>query len=810
MTITYSSDLGWKAGQDVSDEFAALAKTFKEGDTFVLDHMYKISGSGIELPKNFTLAGSSEGAGLDIQDTTTNNNALIELDDGGVFRDLTITYSNAPSNATASSINNKTAITAYGDDISIINSFFDGSNGSAGVHIRASGERLLVKDTEFAGGEYQMLWLGEAKNFVVDNSLFRDSVGDGIKTIRGSGITDGTLVIDSVFVNNSRDGIDTTGGFKNSTIKDSVFAGGFAAIDIKSVYDDKHDPRSQIGENSNVTVTGSHFVDLNSGIVLTTLDRVSGGFLTEANAADYVPHDIYITDSVFETTDNWSSLGKAIFVKDARDVHWDNIELNGGISLLKESPLLNLDGFPYALSGSNVTTGDVRDSTPQNGDYSIYEELAGPNWQAIKYDGIDDVVEEAPAPEPEPTPAPTPEPEPEPTPAPEPEPTPEPEPEPTPEPEPEPIDFPTSGGGSDDIRVYLADANTDKIIAELTDGQTIDPALVAGKQVTIYVEGADGSTSIGSVRIDVDGFGARVENAAPYALFGDNGKGDLYGSKSLSEGDHQIDITVYSGKGGSGAKLLSTSVDFTIGEAVSEPEPAPAPEPTPEPTPAPTPEPTPEPTPAPTPEPTPEPTPAPTPEPTPEPESILDVRLVFADTDKDAGSLSAGSVVDGNLIDDRKVSLYAVANDDAPNIGSVRIEVEGIGSRIENFEPFALFGDNGKGNFFSNKKLDTGEYTVNLVAYEGKNGSGKVLEKNSFNFSVENGNGETKTAPAIYKPTYAETDAILFETTLETGDSLLAAAYSYTGDSNLSLAENLIAEVGTEFGREYDWISDLG
>ena len=62
MAVYHSSQFGWKAGQDVSDEFGQLVRgTLKAGDTFILDHMYKVTGGGHQLPANFTLAAVKGG-----------------------------------------------------------------------------------------------------------------------------------------------------------------------------------------------------------------------------------------------------------------------------------------------------------------------------------------------------------------------------------------------------------------------------------------------------------------------------------------------------------------------------------------------------------------------------------------------------------------------------------------------------------------------------------------------------------------------------------------------------------------------------
>ena len=155
MAIIHSAGLGWTEGQDISEESAAIAETFQPGDVFVLDHMYKISGRKIQLPDDFTLAGGTSGAGLDVYDTATNQSPLMQLGHGNWLADLTITHSTAPQTGTTSTnpkkgidYHGKVTFSAIGaDDVSIINSSFSG-NVTTFVEVKDA-ERLTVKETSF-------------------------------------------------------------------------------------------------------------------------------------------------------------------------------------------------------------------------------------------------------------------------------------------------------------------------------------------------------------------------------------------------------------------------------------------------------------------------------------------------------------------------------------------------------------------------------------------------------------------------------------------------------------------------------------
>ena len=53
--VQHSSDFGWAAGEDVTEDLAKLLDSgkLKAGDELVLDHTYRISGTH-ELPDDFT------------------------------------------------------------------------------------------------------------------------------------------------------------------------------------------------------------------------------------------------------------------------------------------------------------------------------------------------------------------------------------------------------------------------------------------------------------------------------------------------------------------------------------------------------------------------------------------------------------------------------------------------------------------------------------------------------------------------------------------------------------------------------------
>ncbi len=716
MTIIHSSDLGWTEGQDISKEFAALAKTFKPGDTFVFDHMYDISGNGIQLPDNFTLAGGAPGAGINVIDTASNSNPLIELGNANTLVDLTVTHSNAPQTRTDSTnpksgvdYHNKVTIVAENkDDVKVLNSYFEGNVGIQ-LDIRG-GDNLLVENTEFNGGFYQLRLGGDLSGPTIQNSLFQNSLGDGIKTVpggNGTGVSEAT-VIGSVFLNNGRDGIDTTGGFADSLVTGTYFVGnGVSGMDIKSIYDSSDDLMGN--RNDGILITDSEFINNTNAVVVTTEDR--GSYLNTSNAQQYAAQNIAIENSVIEnTSSNYSS--RMLLVKDGYNVHWSDVSLLGLVHESREISNLNI-GLPQNVSGTGVTEGETRG---QAGD-AYYQNLAGPDWSNISYpvdgtptppettqpgpgeveSGVDEPVVEEPI-------------------------------------KSDPVeDDPAPVEASNYLDIFLAYTDTDQTVSQLGDGSSVDGSLTDGRPLTIVATSQDGAPQIGSVKLTVDGVGSRVENVEPYALFGDDGKGDFFGGQKLTEGTYSAELVVFDGQKGSGSVLETVTFEFTVGDTgsapvvedpivedpvvedpiaedpvvedpveVVAPEENLAPDATPQ-----------------------------------EPYSqLLDLQLIDTSTDTFLTDLYQGAKLSSSDLSGKTVTLSAEALNPNVNIGSVRLELDGQYSRVENVEPYALFGDNGKGNFFGGKQLSDGAHSITLTVYSDKNGKGSVLEKVTVEFEV--------------------------------------------------------------------------
>jgi hypothetical protein len=126
---------------------------------------------------------------------------------------------------------------------------------------------------------------------------------------------------------------------------------------------------------------------------------------------------------------------------------------------------------------------------------------------------------------------------------------------------PAPLPAPDGGSASPLVRYFLADADTNKVLVELRDGQTVNPQLYQKHDLTIVAQTAEGS-HIQSIKMNLDnGAAIRVENSSPYSLFGDT-NGDLRGG--LREGQHEIKFDFYDADHAKGNHLGTDSLTITI------------------------------------------------------------------------------------------------------------------------------------------------------------------------------------------------------------------------------------------------------
>ncbi len=366
MVAYHSSDFGWTAGQDVTNEFAALLKTtLKAGDTFILDDMYSISaGAKLQLPDDFTLAAEF-GGGFDLLNTNATSSPALLMGDRSTLDNVTITASGAPDTGykgthavVGTDFHLAVAVGIYGaNDVTIVNASFSGSITNF-VQVKG-GNNLTIEDSRFDGGLAQLHMSGGTDDARIVGSHFKDALGDGIKTERiGENGPQRAQVLDCFFEGANRDGIDTAGGFKDSYVANTVFYNNnVSALDLKEFKEKESDLSPHIA-NSGIVIENCEIIDSRNGIVVTMEESP---FLTAQNANQYMPHDIVVKDTIFEKTAAHNEEMRAFLIKDGYDITWTNVDLLGDISELRLMNAVAPDGW----SAYNVG-GDVDYGVPRN------------------------------------------------------------------------------------------------------------------------------------------------------------------------------------------------------------------------------------------------------------------------------------------------------------------------------------------------------------------------------------------------------------------------------------------------------------
>ncbi|MEL6106346.1 MAG: glycosyl hydrolase family 28-related protein [Planctomycetota bacterium] len=115
--------------------------------------------------------------------------------------------------------------------------------------------------------------------------------------------------------------------------------------------------------------------------------------------------------------------------------------------------------------------------------------------------------------------------------------------------------------------------------------------------------------------------------------------------------------------------------------------------------------------------------------------AFLRVFLADSETDETLTELTSGVSVPAALTAGRKLTIFAVAQSEDHEIGSVRLQLDGR-SKLENAEPYALFGER-NGNLLSGRGIETGENEIALTLYSERSGEGDVLENFGLHFTLE-------------------------------------------------------------------------
>ncbi len=356
-TVHHSSKLGWKSGADVSQSFATLLTngTINPGDELIVEDSYRIAGH-LQLPDRFTIS-AVKGAGFDVADAVKpkiGKKALLQLGDRNTLRNLTIKYLNTPPLGPTGerhevNFTSRVGVAARGKgNLRIENCRLI---GSIGHHISlADCNEPEIIGCHIAGGHWSVMLSGVNKP-VLRRCLIEKCQGDAIKTgAYGPKGVRGALVEECVFQDNLRDGIDTTGGWKDAVVRNCIFRRLREGLDIKAFYERAVNV-SPDNSCSNILIENCQFYDMPNGITLTTIDgglRKGPGneLITAVNMKDCAPHDINIVNCIFGYTEtplrprgkggygvDYPSRNKEhmrmLFVKDAYAIQYKDIRFHG-------------------------------------------------------------------------------------------------------------------------------------------------------------------------------------------------------------------------------------------------------------------------------------------------------------------------------------------------------------------------------------------------------------------------------------------------------------------------------------------------
>ncbi len=254
-----------------------------------------------------------------------------------------------------------------------------------------------------------------------------------------------------------------------------------------------------------------------------------------------------------------------------------------------------------------------------------------------------------------------------------------------------------------DLEVLLIDADTNSVIATLDpDGTEILASQFVGKDVTIAAFVPDDSPFAGAVesmRLDLnDGDRTRVESIEPYSLYSDLfrfGREIYWGREGILEAENTISFDLYSGNFARGTLIDTVTRSFTVVDDV---------------------------------------------QPTAE-----DLQIFLVDSRSDAviAELTDGAEIDRDLIARKKLSIAAVVEEDSflfDITDSMRLTLNDRFSKVENIEPYSLFGDfsyYGEENYFGRRNiLEDGENTIEFEIFTDNWLRGDDLGTVSLTFNV--------------------------------------------------------------------------
>ena len=229
--------------------------------------------------------------------------------------------------------------------------------------------------------------------------------------------------------------------------------------------------------------------------------------------------------------------------------------------------------------------------------------------------------------------------------------------------------------------LVLVNADTNEDIMPLTEGIVIDPIAIGTNNLS--VRAISNPSSVGSVGFELDGPISinRVENMAPYALFGDSNNGQDYAGRTFLPGKYTLTVKPFEQTLGQGAIGTPLTINFEI---------------------------------------------------------LPTLILVNADTDEDIMSLSQGLEIDLSTLN---TANFSIRTSTLPaGVESVEFSLNGLinQNKVESIAPFALFGDSPKGDYIG-KIFRPGQYSIQATLYPLAAAEGEAIQTVNIDFTISTG-----------------------------------------------------------------------
>ncbi|MEO0701794.1 MAG: DUF5060 domain-containing protein [Pseudomonadota bacterium] len=354
------------------------------------------------------------------------------------------------------------------------------------------------------------------------------------------------------------------------------------------------------------------------------------------------------------------------------------------------------------------------------------------------------------------------------------------------------------------VTLRLVDIATGETISTLASGDTLDPDVIGDGNVTIV---ADVDGNVGSVRFTL-GDHTQVENVAPYALFGDTNGTYRDGAAPAFDaaGDYALTVELFSARNASAGKLGEIETVFSV-EEVAAPPPPPAPEPEepemPEPPDAPEepdePE-VPEQPDAPE-EPDEPATPPAAEDPSAPPAADAPTSVFLVDTlsDEKLMELGENTVLHKSVMDGRALSVASEVDEAQLDVASASMSFDGTETRIENVEPYALFGDR-SGDFMGALEMQPDfTHEIKIDYYDERQANGDLIHEDTIWLETD---GNDKLSGR------ADADDLFG---IDAGKLGAVSIYGFgSGDSVADTGEGLIDLLANGQKVGDDWVIDFG